>query len=99
MRSLWCKLWNWILNTVSSAVETIAHVLKTVGDVAVELLTDVAGAVGGAIGSIFGGSNFLVWAGVGVFAYFLLTKEDSKGDSMVGSMSRNMALEDYANVI
>lgn len=79
MRKIWCKIWSWILNTVGSAVEAIAYALKTVGDVAVDLLTDLGEGVGSAIGSIFGGSNFLVWAGVGVFAYFLLTKEDSNG--------------------
>lgn len=83
MRKIWCKLWNWILNTVSSAVELIAHALKTVGDVAVDLLTDLGEGLGSAVGSIFGGSNFIVWAGVGVFAYFFLTKEDKNGDLVI----------------
>lgn len=83
MRKIWCKIWTWLLNTVNDAVSTIAHALKTVGDVAVDLLTDVAAGIGGAISSIFGGSNFLIWAGVGVFAYFLLTKESEDGRTIV----------------
>lgn len=83
MRKIWCKIWTWILNTVSSAVEAVAHALKTVGDVVVDLLTDLGEGIGSAVGSIFGGSNFLVWAGVGVFAYFFLTKEDKDGKLVV----------------
>lgn len=83
MRNLWCKIWSWLLNTFSDALTAVSHALKTVGDVAVDLLTDVASGVGDAIGSIFGGSNFLIWAGVGVFAYFLLTKESEDGRTIV----------------
>lgn len=91
MRKIWCKLWNLILNTFSDAVNAVAYALKTVGDVAVEILGAAADAVGGAIGSIFGGSNFLVWAGVGVFAYFLLTKEDDTG-------SRSLNVDAYKEI-
>lgn len=79
MRKIWCKLWNLILNTFSDVVNAVAYALKTVGEVAVEVLGAAADAVGGAIGSIFGGSNLLVWAGVGIFAYMLLTKKDESG--------------------
>lgn len=89
MRNLWCKLWNIFLNAFTDAVSAIAYALDTVGTVAVDLLSDAANAVGGAIGSIFGGSNFLIWAGVGLFAYLLLTNQDEegKGSSILGSYS------------
>lgn len=85
-----CKLWTFLLNLIQKAVEAIAYALKTVGEVVIPLLGQlgqvVGDTIGGLIGSVFGGSNFLVWAGVGVFAYFLLTKEDkSGGGSIVGN--------------
>lgn len=93
MRKIWCKLWNLILNTLSDAVNAVAFALKTVGEVAVEVLGAAADAVGGAISSIFGGSNLLVWAGVGIFAYMLLTKKDENG-----SRSLNVdAYKEYKN--
>lgn len=87
MRKIWCKLWNVILNVFSDVVSAVAYALKTVGTVAVEVLGAAADAVGGAIGSIFGGFNLLVWAGVGVFAYFLLTKQsdNDKAPSLMDS--------------
>lgn len=93
MRKIWCKLWNLILNTFSDAVSAVAYALETIGDVAVEVLGSAADAIGGAIGSIFGGSNFIVWVGVGVFAYMLLTKKDESG-----SRSLNVdAYKEYKN--
>lgn len=93
MRKAWCKLWNLILNTFSDAVSAVAYALKTVGDVVVEILGAAAEAVGSAVGSIFGGSNLLVWIGVGVFAYMLLTKKDESG-----SRSLNVdAYREYKN--
>lgn len=91
MRKIWCKLYNFILNTFTSAVEAVAYALKTVGAVAVEILGAAADAVGGAIGSIFGGSNFIVWAGVGILAYFVLTKQDDKDKqrSLIGMYGAN----------
>lgn len=81
MRNLWCKLWNVFLNAFTDAVKAVAYALDTVGTVAVELLSSAADAVGGAIGSIFGGGNFLIWAGVGLFAYLLLTNQDEEDKS------------------
>lgn len=78
-----CKLWTFLLNLIQKAVEAIAYALKTIGEVVIPLLGQLADAVGGAIGSIFGGGNLLVWLGVGVFAYFLLTKEDDSGGEVV----------------
>lgn len=92
MRSLWCKLWNFILNTFTDVVSGVAYALKTVGTVAASILTDVAGAVGSAIGSIFGGSNFFVWLAVGIGGYLLLTKQDDadKNPSIIGGVSNEL---------
>lgn len=77
MRKLWCKLWTWFLNTVDDLGDTVAHTLQKAGTVAADLLTTVAEGVGNAVGSIFGGSNLVVWIGVGIFAYFML-KDDKQ---------------------
>lgn len=81
MRNLWCKLWNVFLNMFTDVVKAVAYALDTVGTVLVELLSSAADAVGGAISSIFGGSNLLIWAGVGFFAYLLLTNQDEEDKS------------------
>jgi hypothetical protein len=86
MRNLWCKLWSWFLNTLNDVGDAVAHTLQKAGTVAADLLTTVASGVGNAVGSIFGGGNFLVWAGIGLLAYFVLTKQDDedKAPSIIG---------------
>lgn len=74
MRSILCKIWNFVLNMFQDSVEAVAIGLKTLGEVLVPVLGAIGSVVGDAIGSVFGGSNLLVWAGVGIFAYFVLTK-------------------------
>lgn len=86
---MWCKLWRFLLNTFTDVVDAVAYALTTLGDVAVELLTDLGDGLGSAIGSIFGGSNLVIWLGVGVFAYMLLTKEDSSGNGVIHTMANN----------
>lgn len=86
---MWCKLWRFLLNTFTDVVDAVAYALTTLGDVAVELLTDLGDGLGSAIGSIFGGSNLVIWLGVGVFAYMLLTKEDSNGNGVIHTMAKN----------
>lgn len=68
-----CKLFNFILNLFTSAVEGIAFALRTVGEIALELLVDAAEAVGNALG--IDGTTVL-WLGVGVLAFFLLRNKD-----------------------
>lgn len=92
MGSLWCKIWTWLLNTVRSAVDTIAYALDTIGTVAVDLLSDLATAVGGAVNDIFGGGNLIIWLGVGIFAYMLLTKQSDK-DKNVSILDRHVMKE------
>lgn len=84
---MWCKLWRFLLNTFTDVVDAVAYALDTLGDVAVDLLTDLGDGLGSAIGSIFGGSNLLIWLGVGVFAYMLLTKEDSEGNGTIHNLT------------
>lgn len=86
---MWCKLWRFLLNTFTDVVDAVAYALTTLGDVAVELLTDLGDGLGSAIGSIFGGSNLVIWLGVGVFAYMLLTKEDSNGNDVIHTVANN----------
>lgn len=78
MRNLWCKLWNWFLNTVNDIGDTVAYNLRNMGTIAADLLSTVAAGVGDAIGSIFGGSNLLVWAVAAVFAYAVITHDSDE---------------------
>lgn len=93
-----CKLWTFLLNLLSKSVEAVAYALKTVGEVVIPILGDlgkvIGDTVGGFVGSIFGGSNLLVWAGVGFLAYFLLTKEDEGGGgSIVGNYAERIGTD------
>lgn len=96
MGSLWCKIWTWLLNTIHDAVDAIAYALDTIGTVAIDLLSDLATAVGGAVSDIFGGGNLLIWLGVGVFAYMLLTKQSDKDKN--ASILDRYVVEEPTNV-
>lgn len=84
-----CKIWNFILNIFTDTLNAVAFALKTVGEVLGDVLTSVGDGLGNFVGGVFGGGNLLVWAGVGIFAYFLLTKQDDsdKAPSMLRSYS------------
>lgn len=75
MRSILCKIWNFVLQMFQDSVEAVAVGLQTLGEVLVPVLGALGQVVGDTIGSIFGGSNLLVWAGVGIFAYFIITRD------------------------
>lgn len=81
MRGALCKIWNFFLNLFNDVLDAVAYALTTVGEVLLKLAKGVGEVVGGVIGSVFGGSNLLVWAGVGAIAYFLFFKKDEGGDS------------------
>lgn len=81
MRSILCKIWNFVLQMFQDSVEAVAVGLQTLGEVLVPVLGALGQVVGDTIGSIFGGSNLLVWAGVGIFAYFIITR-DKEGKPM-----------------
>lgn len=86
MSNLWCKLWNFILNTFTSAIELVGTLLETVGTVLVDVLGSVAGSLGDALG--ISGST-VMWIGLGVLAYFIFTSEDKDSSSSppgVGSL-------------
>lgn len=81
MRGALCKIWNFFLNLFNDVLDSVAYALTTVGEVLLKLAKGVGEVVGDAIGSAFGGSNLLVWAGVGAIAYFLFFKQDEEGNS------------------
>lgn len=73
MSKLWCKLWNFVLNTFTSAIELVGTLLETVGTVLVDVLGAVTDSLGKALG--ISGSTVL-WIGLGVLAYFIFTGDD-----------------------
>lgn len=91
-----CKIWNFFLNIFTDTLNAIAFALTTVGEVLGDVLTSVGDGLGNFVGGVFGGGNLLVWVGVGVFAYFLLTKQDDANQSP--SMLRSFNDQGRANV-
>lgn len=85
---MFCKIWTFFLRLFEGAMEAIAWALKTVGEVALDLLEGVGNVVGGVIGSVFGGSNLLVWLALGGLGLYFITKEDSNGES-IASRAQN----------
>lgn len=74
-----CKLWTFLLNLLSNAVEAVAFALKTVGEVVIPILGElgqvISDTVGGTFGGLFSGGSLLLWAGVGLFLYVQLSKD------------------------
>lgn len=77
MTKLWCNLYNFILNIFNNVVEAVAFALSTIGRAVVDVLGDVVEAVGEVIDNVIGGGfpSIIAFVGLGVLAYFLLTKE------------------------
>lgn len=78
MSDLLCKMWMQLRRILKSGVQFAASTAKTVSKVAIGILKDVVETVDGALAGVFGSggvSRFLMWAAVGLGAYFLLTRE------------------------
>lgn len=80
MGNAWCKLWNFFLSAFTDVVDGVGYALAKAGEIAGDVLTNVAAGVGNAVGSIFGGGNLLVWVVLGVGAYFFL-KDDNNASN------------------
>lgn len=78
MTKLWCKLWNFILNTFTSVIEGVGVLLETVGTVLVEVISGVADSVGKALG-LSGSTVLLIGLGLGI--YFLASGDDDEKSS------------------
>lgn len=97
MKKLWCSMWRAFLNALDDAVDHIAYGIDTLTPPVLNLLSgvgevagDVIKDVGSAINGVFGGSP-LLWGGVLVGAYFLLTGgKGEKSNSSAGN-ARNVA--------
>lgn len=74
--SLWCKLWNLVLNAFTDVVMIGVSAIKTLGEVGVSLLDGMLSAVGSNV------SGFLLFAGAGLLLYFLMTRQ--KDDEVKG---------------
>lgn len=73
--NLWCKLWNFFLNMFVSTVHAVAYALDTVGGVLLDLASNAIKGATSALGSP------LVLVGLGLAAWFLLSKKDDSGGS------------------
>lgn len=95
-----CKLWTFLLNLLSKAVEAVAFALKTVGEVVIPILGElgqvISDTVGGTLGGVFGGANLLLWAGVGLFLYVQLSKNDD--DKIVAEPKGNVIEGEWIDV-
>lgn len=68
--SLWCKLWNLVLNAFTDVVMVVASAVETLGEVAIALLDGMLSAVGS------NASGFILLVGAGLLLYFLPKKQD-----------------------
>lgn len=96
MTSLLCKLFRFLLGTFEQVVNVVASAIKTVGNAAVDVLSDIWDNT---IGS--GGAGGIITLGlIGVGLYLLLTglsddEEESKGiaDNGIASAPPDVAWE------
>lgn len=73
--NLICKLFNFILALFVTVVEGVAYALKTVGEVAFDLLSSVLDSMG----KVFGiDGTTLAWLGGGLLLFFMLRKKERK---------------------
>lgn len=95
-----CKLFGFILDLFTAAVDGIGYALGTVGTVLITTAAGVLGAGGEAIGNILGiDGTLLTWALLGLGAYFLLNRKneqeikirDVRSDNAINTSTNNSA--------
>lgn len=86
MKKLWCSIWRAFLNAFNDAVDSIAYGIDTLTPPVLNLLSgvgevagDVIGNVGGALSNVFGSSP-LLWGGLLIGGYLLLSGSSDKKD-------------------
>lgn len=79
-----CKLFNFLLTLFVNTVEGVAFALKTVGEVALDLLGSALDSVGDLLGV---SGTTIAWLGAGLLLFFLLRKE--KGDDQRDAQGGN----------
>lgn len=77
MPSWLCKIWRLLLNIVSKIIEIAVQAVKMLLDVAVEALDGLVGALVGEGGL----SRLLLIGGLGLLAWWLLTRDDKNEES------------------
>lgn len=83
--SLWCKLWNLVLNAFTDVVMVVVSAVETLGEVAISLLDGMLSAVGS------NASGFILLAGAGLLLYFLLMKQDDSDAKGVDDVKPNVS--------
>lgn len=73
-----CKIFSFLVKVFTAIVRAVAAVVKEVAKAVVDVLDVVVSGVGKAV---FG--NFGIYALIGLGAYFLLTKDDDSGKTVV----------------
>lgn len=92
-----CKIWNFLLMMFKDTLDAVAYALKTVGEVLVDVAKGVGEAVGSVVSSVFGGSNLLTWAVLGVGAYFLFFKREDGKSNYTDTINRQRPSNEVIN--
>lgn len=87
MASWLCDIFKFLIELAEIGTEVIASVLKTIGIVAVDLLSDLIGAAGDAVSELFGSGGGVLLLGAGLLAFWMFFGKDKKEDvKYLGSM-------------
>lgn len=71
MASWLCDIFKFLIELAEIGTEVIASVLRTIGIVAVDLLSDVIGAAGDAVSDLFGSGGGIILLGAGLLAFWI----------------------------
>lgn len=80
MASWLCDIFKFLIELAQIGTEVIASVLKTIGIVAVDLLSDLIGAAGDAVSDLFGSGGGVLLLGAGLLAFWIFFGKDKNED-------------------
>lgn len=85
-----CKIFNFVLNIFTMAVDFVAKTVKTLGNAVVDVLSELISSVAEGVSSIFS-MNPLFWiAIVGGVGWLLLSNNDEDDTSYKANYIRNL---------
>lgn len=85
-----CKIFNFVLNIFTMVVDFAAKVITTLGNAAVDVLSELVSSVAGGISSIFS-MNPIFWIAIlGGVGWLLLSNNDEDDTSVKASYLRKV---------